>query len=152
MVNLKNALPKLLLSVAFITVATTGAFASGKSGGSKDKGGCSSNKSSGCGGGQGHTKICHRTGNGKYILISPANPGVYNGHMGHGDSLAKNGFCPAEILPTSGPSAVADPCNFTASTPPTAAPTSGSKSSGKSGGKDKGGKSGGKSGGKTKQL
>ena len=150
MVNLKNALPKLLLSVAFITVATTGAFASaGKSGGSKDKGGCSNNKSSGCGGGQGHTKICHRTGNGKYILISPANPGVLNGHLGHGDSLAKNGFCPAEILPTSGPSAVADPCNFAPTTPPTTAPTGGSKSSGKSSGKS-GGKSSGKSGGKTK--
>lgn len=143
MVNLKNALPKLLLSVAFITVSSTMALADSKSSGSKDKGGCS-NKSGDCG--KPKTKICHRTGNGKYILISPANPGVLNGHLGHGDSLAKNGFCPAEILPTSGPSAVADPCNFAPTTPPSA---SGSKSSGKSSGKS-GGKSSGKSGGKTK--
>ena len=147
MVNLKNALPKLLLSVAFITVSSTMALADSKSSGSKDKGGCSSNKSGGCG--QPKTKICHRTGNGKYILISPANPGVLNGHLGHGDSLAKNGFSPAEILP----STVADPCNFAPTTPPTTAPTGGSKSSGKSSGKSGGkssGKSGGKSGGKTK--
>jgi hypothetical protein len=40
-----------------------------------------------------HLTICHRTGSGRYIVISPSVTGVTNGHLKHHDDFVYTGSC-----------------------------------------------------------
>jgi hypothetical protein len=40
-----------------------------------------------------HLTICHRTGSGRYIVISPSVTGVTNGHLKHHDDFVSTGSC-----------------------------------------------------------
>jgi hypothetical protein len=40
-----------------------------------------------------HLTICHRTGSGRYIVISPSVTGVTNGHLKHHDDFVYPGSC-----------------------------------------------------------
>jgi hypothetical protein len=78
----------------------TGYGASSAAGGNSDStGGGSANSNAG---GQGKTTICHATGSAKnpYVVITPANPGVQNGHAGHQDG---RDIIPAPAGATKGP-------------------------------------------------
>ena len=46
-----------------------------------------------------HLTICHRTGSGRYIVISPSVTGVTNGHLKHHDDFVYTGSC-ARSAPT----------------------------------------------------
>lgn len=135
-ISLLKQLPKFLLSVTFLTFTITSAFAVNKSSGNKDKSGCGNNCNTQ------KLQVCQRVKGGKYILVKPATTALLNTYLSRGAVLAKNGFCPAEIVS----SAIGDPCDF-ASNPTPATVT---KNSGKSAGKNKGSKSSGKSAGKNK--
>jgi pyruvate/2-oxoglutarate dehydrogenase complex dihydrolipoamide acyltransferase (E2) component len=40
-----------------------------------------------------HLTICHRTGSGRYIVISPSVTGAMNGHLNHHDDFVYTGSC-----------------------------------------------------------
>jgi hypothetical protein len=40
-----------------------------------------------------HLTICHRTGSGRYIVISPSVTGAMNGHLKHHDDFVYTGSC-----------------------------------------------------------
>lgn len=40
-----------------------------------------------------HLTICHLTGSGRYIVISPSATGAQNGHLSHGDDFVYTGSC-----------------------------------------------------------
>jgi hypothetical protein len=48
---------------------------------------------------QGKVSICHRTGNGSYVLITVGSPAL-QAHSNHGDKFPTNGSCAAPVEPT----------------------------------------------------
>jgi hypothetical protein len=51
-----------------------------------------------------HLTICHRTGSGRYIVISPSVTGATNGHLKHHDDFVYHGSCvPSRPVPTPTP-------------------------------------------------
>jgi hypothetical protein len=50
-----------------------------------------------------HLTICHRTGSGRYIVISPSVRGALTGHLRHHDDFVYNGSCARQPTPTPSP-------------------------------------------------
>jgi hypothetical protein len=80
-----------------------------------------------------HLTICHRTGSGRYIVISPSVTGATNGHLKHHDDFVYTGSCtqsaqtppddpPAEP-PATGEHPPRDPSGATGSAAPSASPS-----------------------------
>jgi hypothetical protein len=76
-----------------------------------------------------HLTICHRTGSGRYIVISPSVTGATNGHLKHHDDFVYTGSCtqsaqtpPAEP-PATGEHPPRDPAGSTGSAAPSASPS-----------------------------
>jgi hypothetical protein len=80
-----------------------------------------------------HLTICHRTGSGRYIVISPSVTGATNGHLNHHDDFVYTGSCtepaqtppddpPAEP-PATGEHPPRDPASPAASASPSASPS-----------------------------
>jgi hypothetical protein len=56
--------------------------------------------------GASHLTICHRTGSGRYIVISPSVTGATNGHLKHHDDFVYTGSCtPSAQTPPDDPPA-----------------------------------------------
>jgi hypothetical protein len=83
--------------------------------------------------GASHLTICHRTGSGRYIVISPSVTGATNGHLKHHDDFVYTGSCtqsaqtppddpPAEP-PATGEHPPRDPSGATGSAAPAASPS-----------------------------
>ena len=75
-----------------------------------------------------HLTICHRTGSGRYIVISPSVTGVTNGHLKHHDDFVYTGSCtrsaptPPDDPPATGEHPPRDPAGAIGA-PPLAGPS-----------------------------
>jgi hypothetical protein len=76
-----------------------------------------------------HLTICHRTGSGRYIVISPSVTGATDGHLKHHDDFVYTGSCTqsAQTPPDDPPAAAEhpprDPAGATGSATPSASPS-----------------------------
>jgi hypothetical protein len=80
-----------------------------------------------------HLTICHRTGSGRYIVISPSVTGATDGHLKHHDDFVYTGSCtqsaqtPPDDPPAEPPAAAEhpprDPAGATGSAAPSASPS-----------------------------
>jgi pyruvate/2-oxoglutarate dehydrogenase complex dihydrolipoamide acyltransferase (E2) component len=66
-----------------------------------------------------HLTICHRTGSGRYIVISPSVTGATNGHLKHHDDFVYTGGCTtaAPVLPPTPTKGDGTPDAYSPSTP-----------------------------------